>query len=321
MEAIPSCFGPRRRYKTSKLPNNFFVNEPRPSPPSPYDVPLLLRDRESQRASLVPSFLLRGGDIVAPEAYPQDEIFFRSTDGKDVKAKLYRVETNTSGMIPETWTPLDSTVIGLPETAAVLHILFQFINPGNPPDLRGLPFDSLARLTKAAEKYQVFNAMSICSERMRSLSDQYPKQILVYGLHYNYPAIVDETAPHVVTSEKLADIFPLLPLDHHSRWLGYYGLWVSALQQIVSYSFEKQTEEYPRSRECWELCWKIIVKRLSKGVRSLNDPTQTYSVPTYKRHPGCPRCRAACISWKSYAESVISQIPQYNSIISPDDVN
>ncbi|KAF5344947.1 hypothetical protein D9756_011499 [Leucocoprinus leucothites] len=221
MEVIPSCFGPRRRYKTSKLPNNFFVNEPRPSPPSPYDVPLLLRDRESQRASLVPSFLLRGGDIVAPEAYPQDEIFFRSTDGKDVKAKLYRVETNTSGMIPETWTPLDSTVIGLPETAAVLHILFQFINPGNPPDLRGLPFDSLARLTKAAEKYQVFNAMSICSERMRSLSDQYPKQILVYGLHYNYPAIVDETAPHVVTSEKLADIFPLLPLDHHSRWVRY----------------------------------------------------------------------------------------------------
>ncbi|KAF5362236.1 hypothetical protein D9756_001998 [Leucocoprinus leucothites] len=301
MEDIASCFGPPRRYRVGNLPSDFFVHGSQPGPPSPHDVPLLIQ---------VPNL---------PQGYAGDTVFFRSSNNKDFQVNRHYVEAHASSMIPENWTLSESTVIGLSETASVLNILFQFINPGGPPTLRDLSFESLARVTKAAEKYQVFSAMSICSERMRALSHQYPKQIFVYGLHYNYPTVLDATAPHVVTSEKLVNLFPLLPPSHHYRWLRYYSLWAKALDRVAPYSFVTETEESPVNTACWELCWHIIAKRLSKGVRALNDPAQTFSVPSSNDHPQCSRCRRACANWKVHAESIIAQIPQYSSIASSGD--
>ncbi|KAF5344953.1 hypothetical protein D9756_011500 [Leucocoprinus leucothites] len=289
-----SSFGPPRSYGVSNLPINFFVR-----PPLLYDLPLVIQ---------VPNL---------PRGYAGNTVIFRSSNNKDFQVNRLHVEAQASSMIPENWTPAGSTVISLTETSFVLNILFQFINPGVSPTLRDLSFESLARVTKAAEKYQVFNAMSICSERMRSWSHQYPKEIFVYGLHYNYPAALDATAPHVVTSAKLEDIFPLLPQSHQFYWLRYSTLWAKALDRVALFSFVNRTEISPVNTACWEHCWHIIAKRLSKGVLALNNRAQTFSVPSSKEHPQrCYRCGEACSSWKVHADSMIAQIPQYSTIIS-----
>lgn len=75
------------------------------------------------------------------------------------------VEAHTGALKPETWRP--RSVVDLPESSTILRTLFTFIGPRRHPDLRDQTFDSIAGLTKVAEKYQVFSAMNICSERMR----------------------------------------------------------------------------------------------------------------------------------------------------------
>jgi hypothetical protein len=49
----------------------------------------------------------------------------------------------------------------------VLELLFQFIYPSRHPGLSDLKFCTLAMITEAAEKYEVFAAMNICEVRMR----------------------------------------------------------------------------------------------------------------------------------------------------------
>ena len=43
-----------------------------------------------------------------------------------------------------------------------LELLFQFCYPDYHPDVESLEFDILMLLAEAAEKYQVFPAMTIC---------------------------------------------------------------------------------------------------------------------------------------------------------------
>lgn len=49
----------------------------------------------------------------------------------------------------------------------MLEILFEFIYPRKHPTLKDLEFETLAAVAEAAEKYEVFSAMSMCDVRMR----------------------------------------------------------------------------------------------------------------------------------------------------------
>jgi hypothetical protein len=55
----------------------------------------------------------------------------------------------------------------LPETSAVLDLLFQFCYPERRPDLEMLEFAILAQLSEAVEKYIVFSALYVCKVAMR----------------------------------------------------------------------------------------------------------------------------------------------------------
>lgn len=48
--------------------------------------------------------------------------------------------------------------------------MFQYIYPMPQPDISLLPFETLAPLAEAAEKYQVFPAMFVCKTYMQFVS-------------------------------------------------------------------------------------------------------------------------------------------------------
>ena len=56
--------------------------------------------------------------------------------------------------------------VPLSETAKVLEILFGFIYPRRHSDLEDIPFELLAKVAEAAEKYEVYPAATICKLRM-----------------------------------------------------------------------------------------------------------------------------------------------------------
>lgn len=57
--------------------------------------------------------------------------------------------------------------VPLSEPAEVLEVLFAFVYPRRHPDLEDTPFAFLSQIAEAAEKYEVFSAMTIAKVRMK----------------------------------------------------------------------------------------------------------------------------------------------------------
>lgn len=89
------------------------------------------------------------------------EITFQSSDNVLFKIHATNLKARTAGFSPPECSTFHE-VVSLSETSSTLELLFKFIYPVIQPDLQSVEFDVLANLAEAAEKYQVFSAMSLC---------------------------------------------------------------------------------------------------------------------------------------------------------------
>jgi hypothetical protein len=94
------------------------------------------------------------------------DVTFRSNDRVLFQIHRKYLETNTGGLSSEGFMTFDE-VIPLPEDSSTLELLFQFIYPMRYPTVMLMLFDTLLILAEAAEKYEVFAAMNICSMHMQ----------------------------------------------------------------------------------------------------------------------------------------------------------
>jgi hypothetical protein len=102
-----------------------------------------------------------------PAVRAQDaDVIFQSNDKVLFRIHRKYLETNTGGFSSEGFTTSDE-VVPLPEDSSTLELLFQFIYPMRYPTVMSMSFDTLLILAEAAEKYEVFAAMNICSMRMQ----------------------------------------------------------------------------------------------------------------------------------------------------------
>jgi hypothetical protein len=94
------------------------------------------------------------------------EVTFRSTDGVLFPVRRAYLDAHTGGFPPSDFATCDE-IVPLTEDSTTLELLFQFVYPKRHPDLALVPFEVLYPLTEAAEKYEVYSAMNICSIRMK----------------------------------------------------------------------------------------------------------------------------------------------------------
>jgi hypothetical protein len=93
-------------------------------------------------------------------------VTFISSDGVLFRIHKNNLAVNSRGFPPPEFQSFDE-VVKLSESSVVLELLFQFCYPQRHPDLELAEFDVLAELAEAAEKYEVFPAMTMCNIRMR----------------------------------------------------------------------------------------------------------------------------------------------------------
>jgi hypothetical protein len=94
----------------------------------------------------------------------------------------------------------------------------------------------VAAVSEAAEKYEVFAAMPICNVHMRQVP--YPSNcllqscscflrqfiadhaadVLAYALKHDYPSLVDQIAPTLVT-RPLSSVLEKLPVNYMAPWV------------------------------------------------------------------------------------------------------
>ncbi|KAF9458524.1 hypothetical protein BDZ94DRAFT_1313212 [Collybia nuda] len=72
----------------------------------------------------------------------------------------------------------DEQSVALSESSIILELMFQFIYPMHQPDVPLIPFETLAPLTEAVEKYEVFPASPICKIYMRKSLPERVQEIM-----------------------------------------------------------------------------------------------------------------------------------------------
>ncbi|KAF8054865.1 hypothetical protein FPV67DRAFT_1459805 [Lyophyllum atratum] len=116
-------------------------------------------------------------------------------------------------------------IVPLTEDSRTLELLFQYIYPQRHPDLESTPFETLAPLAEAAEKYEVFAAMNICKIRMkiqtgysRSVLPECAVEVFNYASKHEYPDILGAAAPFLL-DVPLDEIVTTLSLNLVVPWL------------------------------------------------------------------------------------------------------
>ncbi|KDR68759.1 hypothetical protein GALMADRAFT_282919, partial [Galerina marginata CBS 339.88] len=159
------------------------------------------------------------------------DVTIQSSDGVQFRLHRKHLEAHTGAFPGADSAKLivsdgRADVVHLTEPAEVLEILFEFVYPQRPPDLKDLEFKVLVPLAEAVEKYEVFAAMRMCEMRLRPFIQQGPLEILLHGLKHDYPQLINEAALQLSRSGKpLDDIVENLPSDAQMAWIRYHEAW------------------------------------------------------------------------------------------------
>ncbi|KAF9472219.1 hypothetical protein BDN70DRAFT_771055, partial [Pholiota conissans] len=93
-----------------------------------------------------------------------------------------------------------SDTVQLEESADVLKILFQFIEPPSQsrhyrqPSMVNMDADLFFRVAEAAEKYVVYSALSVCITRMEQCVAKKPLEVLNHTVLHGYVGLADKAA-------------------------------------------------------------------------------------------------------------------------------
>ncbi|KAF8056508.1 hypothetical protein FPV67DRAFT_1431193, partial [Lyophyllum atratum] len=171
------------------------------------------------------------------------DVIFVSSD--EVLFYIYRknLEPNAAAFPPAEFETRGE-IVPLTEDAATLELLFQYMYPQRHPHLRDVTFNTLSRLAEAAEKYEVFAAMNICSLRMKQLLPRYAAEIFSYANKHGYADIMSEAGPFVLDTP-LDETVKGLSLHLVVPWVCYREAWSrAAFMAITSLpsSFVKATD-------------------------------------------------------------------------------
>lgn len=168
------------------------------------------------------------------------DVTFKSCDNIIFKVHRKNLDTHSEGFGPPEKVTADPKggVVSLPETAQVLELLFRYMYPMRQPDLKQAAFETLASLSEAVEKYQVFSAMEICKlymeyvkpltlilglisklcDTIRAATTIHPFEVLCYAAKHGYADLMN-IAEEQATGMSLEDAYIGLTLEMYVAWV------------------------------------------------------------------------------------------------------
>ncbi|TFK62868.1 hypothetical protein BDN72DRAFT_964280 [Pluteus cervinus] len=156
---------------------------------------------------------------------PLTDVTFESVD--TVRFRVYKTHLATfSGGFPPAELISDSQeIVSLPEGGVVLDNLFSFARPGRYPIIHALNMETLVLLADAAEKYEVYGAITACNTLMRVNLTTHPLQVYRYAGRYEYPDLMDDVALFVLD-------LPILRIFDFGMSERYFRAWLRYLAQF-----------------------------------------------------------------------------------------
>ncbi|KAH0581491.1 hypothetical protein H2248_011206 [Termitomyces sp. 'cryptogamus'] len=240
------------------------------------------------------------------------DITFKSSDHVLFGIHRKNLQTSTGVFPPAEFSP-DGEVVQLSEDAETLEILFQFVYPRRHPTLLETPFLILAKVSEAAEKYQVFAAMNICNIRMEQALPRFPVEVLNYAAKHGYPNLVEAAVPCLldmpmeIVVQKLSDSLVVPWVVFRQRWSNVVLKFVRT--PIEGTNFQGQNG----SKSCRYGCvhgggligdiWQILDER-----RSLNAVIGAYAM----LKPPCAHITINTVELRAKLSAELGAIPAFS---------
>jgi len=171
---------------------------------------------------------------------PDSDITLQSSDGVLYKVHRKNLELHSEGFASADAISAasdnadDTEIVHLSESSAVLDLLLQYMHRQRQPDLTDVEFPILADLAEAAEKYEVYSAMTICNVHMRFAITSHPVEVLGYAFKHDYRKLMDEVAPLTIDKpvHELTAYWESIPNRIFTVWMKYHHEWLDVLNFV-----------------------------------------------------------------------------------------
>ncbi|PPQ80299.1 hypothetical protein CVT26_008827 [Gymnopilus dilepis] len=169
------------------------------------------------------------------------DIEIRSSDGFVFQLHRILLETGT-GAFPGSDIETGGEIIDLSEPADVLGILFAFLYPKKQSDLLEHSFALVIAVAEAAEKYEVFSAMTLCSLRLMKFLPLHAPDILVHAVKHDYSSLIYAAVPCFARSPFI-NVVEKLPPSLIIPWARYQDAWKGTFKEAFEtiYKMEDPT--------------------------------------------------------------------------------
>jgi len=245
------------------------------------------------------------------------DVTFESCDNVLFKVHLNNLKTHSEGFAPPDETSLSlAEVVNLTESADVLELLFQYIYPQRPPDMKTVNFGVFAGFAEAVEKYQVYAAMDVCNTRMEAAIPYHPLQVLDYAARHHRSDLLAkiEGSEYILLSPLEASKYSNLPI--YVAWTSYYAHWLEALkyahrcEQWPTTAARKEHNCKGRSVDIWR-CFAKISRRLGANPTSLLNLNSVFET----KDGGCVACGQILHRWHSKVEAKVEALPNLSTFL------
>jgi len=276
------------------------------------------------------------------------DITLQSSDGILFKVHRKNLEVHSEGFaaadsISGTGPESKSEIVLLSETSTTLDLLLQYMYRQPQPDLQQVDFDTLAGVAEAAEKYQVYAAISICRIFMNLAVPQHPVEVLSYATKHGYQRIMDHAAPRTISMD-IGDVVASLHSCAVIPWCRYYEAFYKVLRTLcqdarwrdVSHRRDAVSQTQSASsfgqsgfgssgfgsstfgprQSVLQQCSKkaeisiIILQQLGNGPKALMTLDQVLNISVQ-----CQDCQDDIARYRTQIEDKIKQIPQYSTFL------
>ncbi|KAJ3906224.1 hypothetical protein F5879DRAFT_947083 [Lentinula edodes] len=115
---------------------------------------------------------------------------------------------------------VENEIVSLSETSEVLELMLQYVYLQPQPDLQKVEWEVMKDLAEAVEKYEIYSAIGVCSQRMRERLNEHPIDVLLFSVRHKYTDMMNESA------EATLDIPPYtmlscVPPNVFAAWIEY----------------------------------------------------------------------------------------------------
>ncbi|KAJ3782856.1 hypothetical protein GGU10DRAFT_69806 [Lentinula aff. detonsa] len=235
------------------------------------------------------------------------DVTFQSSDNVDFRLHKRYLEFATGGFPPANTPSSLGEIVRLSESSTTLEILFQFVYPQRHPSLDKLGFEELLKVAEAAEKYEVFGALTATHLMLREFLHSHSKQVLQFACVHRVAPLVERLAPIMMDTplSKIKSALILCP--------SYFVEWSLFREQYLQLSIALAQSRPQHKCDNFNIFTRVVLQKLDKPsnlmMPNLENLFNIRSIGGLENIQVC--CATESRKWYHAVRERVAKIPEF----------